>query len=43
MAKVKVDLGWVETNLPNIRIFCTDVHLHSTIRHKNTDVHTDVR
>ncbi len=27
-------VGWVETNLPNIRIFCTDVCLSSTIRHK---------
>ncbi len=38
--------GWVETNLPNIHIFCTDVHWRSTIRRQKTDVrmeNTDVR
>ncbi len=33
----------METNLPNICIFPTDVCLRSTIMHKKTDIHKDVR
>jgi hypothetical protein len=34
MKKYRQLKGWVETNLPNICIFCTDVRLCSTIRHR---------